>query len=192
LVDLRRSVKEVCPNRLRDKVMVRTYSATRRNTAIIALAAAASIAASMAGYYAAEAEKYYHLTNAALTTEVRYEHKADLQARHDEELLIQATSEYQRNETRIGDFVASQASQEAKDNMVFDKHNNTFSLRPKYYDVLYSNYLNSTQAEHDYLDHAEKADEYSRQLIIATALLTAAVVILSELMRKKEGNSSSA
>src|ERR671933_576118 len=139
--------------------MVRIYSPTRRNTAIIALAAAASIAASMAGYYAAEAEKYYHLTNAALTTEVRYEHQADLQARHDEELLIQATSEYQQNKTRIGDIIASEVSQEAKDNMVFDKHNNTFSLTPKYYDVLYSDYFNSTKAESDHLDRAEKADE---------------------------------
>jgi hypothetical protein len=66
------------PNRLRDKLMVRSYSPSRRNRAIIALAAAASIAASMAGYYAAEAEKYYHLTNAALTTAVRYERQADL------------------------------------------------------------------------------------------------------------------
>jgi hypothetical protein len=173
--------------------MVGIHLPTGRNTAIIiTLAAAASISASLAGYYASDAEKYYHLTNAALTTEVRYEHQADLQARHDEELLIQATSEYQQNKTRIGDIIASEVSQEAKDNMVFDKHNNTFSLTPKYYDVLYSDYFNSTQAEHDYLDHAEKADEYSRQSIIATALLTAAVVILSELTRKKGNNSSSA
>ena len=166
--------------------MVRTHSARVRNTAIIALAAAASIAAAMAAYYAAEAEKNYHLSNAALTTTaVRYEHQADLQARHDEELFIQATTEYHNNKTQIGDFVASQVSQEAKDNMVFDKQSNIFSLTPNYYDVLYSDYFNSTQAEHDYLDRAEKADEYSRQSIIATALLTAAVVILSELTRKK-------
>ena len=57
--------------------MVRTHFSIVRNTAIIAIAAA-SIAASMAGYYAAEAEKYYHLTNAALTTEVHYEHQTDL------------------------------------------------------------------------------------------------------------------
>jgi len=165
--------------------MAWTHSARVRNTVIIALAAAASIAAAMAAYYAAEAEKNYHLSNAALTTAVRYEHQADLQARHDEELLIQATTEYHNNKTQIGDFVASQVSQEAEDNMVFDKQSNTFSLTPKYYDVLYSDYFNSTQVEHDYLDRAEKADEYSRQSIIATALLTAAVVILSELTRKK-------
>ncbi|MDQ3836028.1 MAG: hypothetical protein M3270_03735 [Thermoproteota archaeon] len=169
--------------------MVRIYSPTRRNTAIIAIAAAASITASMAGYYAAEAEKYYHLTNAALTTEVRYEHQGDLKARHDEELLIQATSEYHNNETEIGDFVAAQVSQEAKDNMVFDKESNTFSLTPKYYEAIYSEYFNSMQSEHDYLDHAEKADEYSRQFIIGTAALTAGVVILSELTRKKESSS---
>jgi hypothetical protein len=166
------------------------YSPNRRNTAIIALAAAASIAASMAGYYAAEAEKYYHLTNAALTTAVHYEHQADLQARHDEELLIQATSEYHKNETRIGDFVASQVSQEAKDNMLFDKQSDIFSLTPKYYDVLYSDYFNSDRAQHDYLDRAELSDEYSRQSIIATSFLTATVVIFSELTRKKEKSSS--
>ncbi len=59
--------------------MVWTHSARVRNTAIIALAAAASIAAAMAAYYAAEAEKNYHLSNATLTTAVRYEHQADLQ-----------------------------------------------------------------------------------------------------------------
>jgi hypothetical protein len=169
--------------------MVWTHSARVRNTAIIALAAAASIAAAMAAYYAAEAEKNYHLSNAALTTAVRYEHQADLQARHDEELLIQATTEYHNNKTQTGDFIASKVSQEAKDNMVFDKQSNTFSLTPKYYDVLYSDYFNSTQAEHDYLDRAEKADEYSRESIIATAFLTAAVVILSELTRKKWSSS---
>ena len=166
--------------------MVRSISPTRRNTVIIALAAAASIAASMAGYYAAEAEKYYHLTNAALTTAGRFEHQADLQERHDEELLIQATIEYQENKTQIGDLLASEISQEAKDNMVFDKQNNMFSLTSKYYDVLYSDYFNSVQAEHDYLDHAELSDEYSRLSIIATSLLTATIVIFSELSRKKE------
>ena len=171
--------------------MVRSYySPTRRNSVIIALAAAASIAASMAGYYAAEAEKYYHLTNAALTTAVRFEHQADLQERHDEELLIQATIEYQENKTRSGDLLASQVSQEAKDNRVFDNQSNVFSLTPKYYDVLYSDYFNSVQAEHDYLDRAELSDEYSRLSIIATALLTATVVIFSELSRKKVNSSS--
>jgi hypothetical protein len=162
--------------------MVRSYySPTRRNSVIIALAAAASIAASMAGYYAAEAEKYYHLTNAALTTAVRFEHQADLQERHDEELLIQATIEYQENKTRSGDLLASQVSQEAKDNRVFDNQSNMFSLTPKYYDFLYSDY---------YLDRAELSDEYSRLSIIATALLTATVVIFSELSRKKVNSSS--
>jgi hypothetical protein len=129
--------------------MIRTISPSRRNTAIIALAAAALIAVSMAGYYAAEADKYCHLTNAALTTAVRLEHQADLQERHDEELLVEATIEYQENKTRIGDLLASQLSQEAKDNMVFDKQSNMFSLTAKYYDVLYSDYFNSVQAEHD-------------------------------------------
>jgi hypothetical protein len=172
--------------------MVRSISPPRRNTIIIALAAAASIAASLAGYYAAEAEKYYHLTDRALTTEVRFEHQADLQERHDEEILIQATIEYQENKTRISDLLASQVSQEAKDNMVFDSQNDTFSLTPKYFDVLYSDYFNSVKAEQDYLDHAELSDGYSRLSIIVTALLTAIVVIFSELSRKKEGNRSSA
>src|SRR5829696_2411609 len=178
------------PNRLREKLMVRSYSPSRRNTAIIALAAAASIAASMAGYYAAEAEKYYHLTNAALTTAVRFEHQADLQERHDEELLIQATIEYQENKTRSGDLLASQVSQEAMDNRVFDNQSNMFSLTPKYYDVLYSDYFNSVQAEHDYLDRSELSDEYSRLSIRATSLLAATVVIFSELSKKKVNSSS--
>jgi hypothetical protein len=168
----------------------RYYSRTRRNTAIIALAAAASIAASMAGYYAAEAEKYYHLTNAALTTAVRFEHQADLQERNDEELLIQATIEYQENKTQSGDLLASQVSQEAKDNIVFDNRSNMFSLTPKYYEVLYLDYFNSVQEEHDYLERAELSDEYSRDSIIVTSLLTATVVIFSELTRRKENNSS--
>jgi hypothetical protein len=168
----------------------RYYSPTRRNTAIIALAAAASIAASMAGYYAAEAEKYYHLTNAALTTAVRFEHQADLQERNDEELLIQATIEYQENKTQSGDLLASQVSQEAKDNIVFDNQSNMFSLTPKYYEVLYLDYFNSVQEEHDYLERAELSDEYSRDSIIVTSLLTATVVIFSELTRRKENNSS--
>jgi hypothetical protein len=86
--------------------------------------------------------------------------------------------------------LASQVSQEAKNNMVFDKQSNTLSLTPMYYDVIYLDYFNSTQAEHDYLDHAELSDEYSRQSIIATSLLTATVVIFSELTRRKENSSS--
>ncbi len=170
--------------------MVRGYSQTRRNTTIIALAAAASIAASLAGYYAAEAEKYYHLTDTALTTAVSFEHKADLQERNDEELLIQATIEYQENKTRTGDLLVSQTSQEAKDNMLFDERSHMFSLKPKYYDVLYSDYFGSVKAEHDYLDRAKLSDEYSRLSIIATSLLTATVVIFSELLRRKENSSS--
>jgi hypothetical protein len=76
------------------------------------------------------------------------------------------------------------------DNRVFDNQSNMFSLTPKYYDVLYSDYFNSVQAEHDYLDRAELSDEYSRLSIIATALLTATVVIFSELSRKKVNSSS--
>ena len=167
--------------------MVRSYSQSRRNTIIIALAVAASIAASMAGYYAAEAEKFYHLTNTALTTAVSFEHQADLQERNDEEILIQATIEYQENKTRIDDLLGSQVSQEAKDNMVFDNQSDMFSLTPKYYDVLYSDYFNSVQAEHEYLDRAELSDKYSRLSIIVTSLLTATIVIFSELSRKKEG-----
>ncbi len=123
--------------------MVQIHSPTVRSPTIVALAAAASIAAAMAAYYAAEAEKYYHLTNAAFTTAVRYEHQDDLQARHDEELLVQATTEYHNNETQIGDFVASQVSQEAKDNMVFDKQSNTFSLTPKYTMMSYTQIIST-------------------------------------------------
>ena len=167
--------------------MVRSsHSQTRRNTVIIALAAAASIAASLAGYYAAEAEKYYHLSDAALTTAVHFEHQADLQAREDEELLIQATIEYRKNETRIGDLLASQVSQGAKNNIIFDKQNNTLSLMPKYYDIMYSDFLNTTKTEQKYLETAELSNEYSRQFIIATSLLTATIVILSELTIRKE------
>jgi hypothetical protein len=176
-----------CPNRLREKLMVRIISPTRRHTAIIALAAAASIAASMAGYYATEAEKFYHLTNTAVTTAARFEHQADLQERNDEELLVQATIEFQENKTRIGDLLAAQVSQEAKDNMVFDNQSNMFSLTPKYYDVLYSDYFNSVKAEHEYLDSAEISDRYSILSLVLTSLLTATVVVYSELSRKKEG-----
>jgi hypothetical protein len=170
--------------------MVRRFSSNRRNTTIIALAAAASVAASMAGYYAAEAEKYYHLTDAALTTAVRFEHQADLQERNDEGLLIQATIEYQENRTRVAELLASQVSQEAKDNMIFDNQSKIFSLTPTYYDNLYSDYFKSVQSEHDYLDRAELSDEYSRLSIIGTSLLTATVVIFSELSRRKENSSS--
>jgi replicative DNA helicase len=169
--------------------MVRSHSQTHRNTIIIEIAAAASIAASLAGYYATEAEKYYHLSDAALTTAVHFEHQADLQAREDEELLIQATIEYRKNETRIGDLLASQVSQEAKNNIAFDKQNNTLSLLPKYYDVMYSDYLNTTKTEQKYLERADLSNEYSRQFIIATSLLTATIVILSELTRRKENRS---
>jgi hypothetical protein len=168
--------------------MARSHSQARRNTVVIALAAAASIAASLAGYYAAEAEKYYHLSDAALTTAVHFEHQADLQAREDEELLIQATIEYRKNETRIGDLLASQVSQEAKNNIIFDKQNNTLSLMPKYYDAMYSDFLNTTKTEQKYLETAELSNEYSRQFIIATSLLTATIVILSELTRRKENS----
>jgi hypothetical protein len=175
-----------------EKLMVRIISPTWRHTAIIALAAAASIAASIAGYYATEAEKYYHLTNNAVTTAARFEHQADLQERNDEELLVQATIEYQENKTRIAYLLAAQVSQEAKDNMHFNNQSHTFSLMPKYYDVLYSDYFNSVKAEHEYLDRAELSDRYSILSLVLTSLLTATVVIFSELSRKKEGNSSSA
>jgi hypothetical protein len=91
-----------------------------RNTVIIAVAAAASISASFAGYFAAEAQKNFALSNAAVTKAVNYEHQADLQAIHDEELLMQATIEYHRNETRIGDFLVSQISDLAKQDMSVD------------------------------------------------------------------------
>jgi len=168
--------------------MVQSHSQIRRNTVVIALAAAASIAASLAGYYAAEAEKYYHLSDAALTTAVHFEHQADLQAREDEELLIQATIEYRKNETRIGDLLASQVSQEAKNNIIFNQQNSTLSLMPKYYDIMYSDFLNTTKTEQKYLETAELSNEYSRQFIIATSLLTATIVILSELTRRKENS----
>ena len=181
------SIYTTLPNRLRYRLMVRTISPTRRNTTIIALAAVASIAASMAGYYAAEAEKYYHLTNAALTTAARFEHQADLQERHDEEILIQATIEYQENKTQIGELWASQVSQEARDNMLFDNQSNMFSLTSKYYDVLYSDYFNCVKAEHDYVGRAELSEGYSMVSLIATSFLTATEAIFSELSRKKEG-----
>jgi len=165
-------------------------SPSRRNTIIIALAAVASIAASIAGYYAAEAQKYYALTNAELTTTLRYERLADEQARQDEELLIQATIEYHRNETRIGDFLVSEVSQEAKDYVVFNEQNNTFVLAPGYYEKLFENYSHSEQADHDYLEHAEMSDQYSKSFIILTSVLTGAVVIFSELSRKRENNVS--
>src|SRR5215208_1683434 len=95
-----------------------------------------------------------------------------------------------RTKTQIGDLLADQVSQEAKDNMVFDKQSNMFSLTPKYYDVLYSDYFNSVNAEHEYLDRAELSDEYSRLSIIVTSLLTATIVIFSELSRRKENRSS--
>jgi hypothetical protein len=161
-------------------------SHTSRNTVIIAIAAAASISASFAGYYAAEAEKYYALTNGSVTKAVRYEHQADLQVRRDEELLMQATIEYHRNETRVGDFLVSQLSEAAKGNMIIDRANINYSLMPSYYDKLYSSYAGSTVEEHDYLNRAELSDEYSRLSIIGASLLTAGVVIFSELTRKKE------
>jgi len=163
---------------------------SRRNPVIIAMAAVASIAAAIAGYYAAEAQKYYALTNAELTSTLRYEHLADEQARKDEELLIQATIEYRKNETRIGDFLASEVSQEAKDYIVFNDQNSTFSLAPGYYDKLFADFSHSEQMDHYYLERAEVADEYSRLFIIVTSLLTGAVVIFSELTRKKEPGSS--
>jgi hypothetical protein len=58
------------------------------------------------------------------------------------------------------------------------------------YDVIYVEYFNSVQAEHDYLDRAEISDEYSRLSIIMTSLITAIVVIFSELSREKEKRSS--
>lgn len=167
------------------KQLVRSHPL--RNTVIIAVAAAASISASFAGYYAAEAEKYYALTNSAVTKAAKYEHQADLQARQDEELLVQATIEYHRNETKIGDFLISQVSETAKQDLKIDKINIAYSLAPKYYDDLYSTYEGSIQEEHDYLTQAEHSDEYSRLSIIATSLLTAGIVIFSEFTRKKEG-----
>lgn len=164
--------------------MVLSHSS--RNLVIIAIAAAASISASFAGYFAADAGKYYALTNAAVTKAVRHEHKADLAARQDEELLVQATTEYLRNETRIGDFLLSHISEAAKQNMKVDKANVAFSLTPSYYDNLYSMYDKSVEEEHDYLERAEVSDEYSRLSIIAASALTAAVVIFSEFTRKKE------
>jgi len=44
--------------------------------------------------------------------------------------------------------------------------------------------------DHYYLERAEVPDEYSRLFIIVTSLLTGAVVIFSELTRKKEPGSS--
>lgn len=161
-------------------------SHSRRNLVIITIAAAASISASLAGYFAADAQKYFALTNAAVTKAARYEHQADLEARQDEELLIQATIEYHRNETRVGDFLVSQASETARQHMKVDKANVAFSLAPEYYDSLYSTFDKSVDEEHTYLEKAELSDEYSRLSIIGASVLTAGVVIFSEFTRKKE------
>ena len=157
-----------------------------RNTVIIAVAAAASISASFAGYFAAEAQKYFALSNAAVTKAVKYEHQADLQARHDEQLLMQATIEYHRNETRIGDFLVGQVSDMAKQDMSIDTANLSYSLPQKYYDDIYSDYEIATGEEHDHLAKAEISDEYTKMSIIATSLLTAGIVIFSEFTRKQE------
>ena len=160
---------------------------SRRNTIIIVLAAAASTAASIAGYYAADAQKFYALTNSDLISALRDEHQADQVARHDEELLIQATIEYHKNETQIADFLAKQVSQNAKDYVMFDKQNGTFTLQPKYYDNLYSDYASFDQAGNLYLEKADTSDELSRAFIIITSVLSATVVIFSELSRRKPG-----
>ena len=165
-----------------------TLSHSRRNLVIIALAAIASISASLAGYFAADAQKYFALTNASVTKAVRYEHQADLQAPQDEELLIQATVEYHRNETKVGDFLVTQASEAARQNMNLDKRNIAFSLTPEYYDSIYSKYDKSVEEEHNYLGKAELSDEYSRLSIISASALTAAVVIFSEFTRRKEAD----
>ena len=154
------------------------------------MAAAASISASFAGYYAAEAGKYFALTNAAVTKAVKYEHQADLQAREDEELLIQATIAYHKNDTRIGDFLVGLVSDTAKKDMSIDKANTSYSLPTEYYDDVYSNYEISSMEEHNYLDRAEQSDEYSRLSIIATSILTAGIVIFSEFTRRKESAGS--
>jgi len=135
---------------------------------------------------AADAQKYFALTNVAMTRAAHDEHKADLQAQHDEELLIQATIEYDKNETKIAKYLTEQVSDEAKNNIVFYTNKNTFSLTPKYYDVLYSNYNNSTQEVQYNIDRAELSDGYSRQAIIITSFLAMTIVIFSELTRKKE------
>ena len=140
----------------------------------------------MAGYFAADAQKYFALTNASVTKAVRYEHQADLEALQDEELLIQATVEYHRNETKVGDFLVTQASEAARQNMNLDKRNIAFSLTPDYYDSINSMYDKSVEEEHNYLEKAELSDEYSRLSIISASALTAAVVIFSEFTRRKE------
>jgi hypothetical protein len=155
-----------------------------RNTVIIGLAAAAAIAASIAGYYVAEAQKNYSLTNAELTKALRYERSADEQARKDEDLLIQATIEHIKNETRVSEFLIGQISKVAMSHMLFDRQKNTFSLASGYYDNLYENSTNSEQIAHDYLEHADLSDEYSRGFIVLTSLFTAAVVIFSEVKKK--------
>ena len=162
-----------------------------RNTVIIGLAAVAAISASIAGYYVAEAQKNYSLTNTELTKALRYERLADEQARRDEDLLIQATIEHFKNETRVSQFLVGQISDEAMNHMLFDKQNNTFSLASGYYDNLYENSTNSEQTAHDYLEHADLSDEYSRGFIVLTSVFTAAVVIFSEVTRRKELSSGS-
>jgi len=138
------------------------YFPTRRNTAIIALGAAASIATSIAGYFFAPAAKYYHLTNTTLrTAKSSFEHQADLNGRQDEELLLDAASQYHINETQIVDFVVGLPTQEDKDIIEFNRQSSTFSLTPTYYEFIYSDYFNPTQAEHIYLDHVGRAGAYS-------------------------------
>jgi hypothetical protein len=53
---------------------------------------------------------------------------------------MQATIEYHRNETRIGDFLVSQVSDMAKQDMSIDTANLLYSLPQKYYDDIYSDY----------------------------------------------------
>ena len=161
--------------------------ASRRNSVIIALAAAASIAASFAGYYAAEAQKDYSLHSADLITAQRLELQADDEERQDEMLINLAKLESYKNDTRVAHQLLSSLSQNAKDYMYIDGNNiSSISLTPKYYDSVLSDYVNSNQVEHHHLDLATQADEYSRTFIILTSVLSAGVVIFSELSRRKE------
>jgi hypothetical protein len=146
---------------------------------------AAFISASVAGFYAAEAQKNYGLSNAILIPALHYERQADSQERQDEQILLQATIAQYYNQTQVEKPLLGKLSQEAKDSRIYNKESNTFNFSSLYYTAVDSKYAAFDQSGENGLEHADIADSYSRLFIIITSVLSAGVVAFSEFTKVK-------
>ena len=150
---------------------------------IVALAAAASISASLAGYFSSEALANYSLSNTSQLAGVSEADFATQIVLRDEALYFQAFSAFYRNETNLGNLYYGMMTEESSQNLVVDEESGAFHFKSEYLNKMYEDADSLEQLAVDKLKLAEAADRYARAFIIMTSSISAAIVVFGEISR---------